>query len=641
MDLARLIPSMFHRRLALLMVLIGVGFVPLAGQLFRITVVQGAEHRAEAERALVWRRWTPTVRGQILDRKGRVLATDRPAFDIAVDYELITGEWATNEAASAARNANREAWLALDATGRERLIAEALPTYQSRLDGFWAAFARAANIDPDIVDERRAAVLADVQRTAAIVWERTLERRQRDLERRADPDDVVTLADVARPIREQRQAHVILRGVEDAVAFEFRRLSLATPGLHVLDAGERQYPQAAATVTIDRSRFPHWLRTDEPLTVTVDGVASHVIGWMRNKVFAEDVARRPLVNPRTGLIDRGGYQPGDAVGQAGIERDYEDALRGLRGQTVLHRDTGLVEETDAEPGQSVRLTLDIALQARIQALMSPEVGLAMVQPWHGGKSELSEGTPLNGAAVVLDVASGEILAMVSTPTFTREQVQSDPDLVFRDPVNNPWANRACNVPYPPGSIIKPMMLVAAVTAGEHSLGAPIECTGHFLPGRTDLYRCWIYKQYFTTHTAQLGHDLSAPDALSVSCNIYFYTVGRRLGPEGVAEWAKRFGLGSTWGLHAGPEHGGFVGPLGSDTISPSDAIHMGIGQGPIAWTPLHAADALATLARGGVIAEGVDDAADELTGDGRRDPERAAHHAIPGRQNDIPPFAPA
>lgn len=600
MDLSRLIPSMFHRRVALLLTLVVVGMSPLAGQLFRLTVVKGDEHRAAAERALVRRKWTPTVRGQILDRKGRVLAAEKPAFDIAVDYDLITGEWAAAEAAGDARAANRERWLSLDAEGRERLTAARLPTYEKRLNEFWRTFAATAGVGDEEIEERKARILSEVQRTAAIVWERALANRQRDLSKRTGEDALVTLSDVARPIREQRQPHVILRGVDDATAFEFRRLALAVPGLHVNDAGQREYPYETVSVTIDRSRFPHWIRSEEPATVTVSGVGSHVIGWMRGRVFAEDIARRPLIDPRTGEIDRGGYQPGDTVGQAGVERDLEATLRGLRGQTIQHLDTGVVEETPATPGRDVRLTIDIALQARIQALMSPELGMAFVQPWHGGKSQLPEGTALNGAAVVIDVANGEILAMVSTPTFTREQVQNDPDMVFRDPLNNPWANRACNVPYPPGSIIKPMMLVSAVAAHKHNLGAPIECTGHLLPGRTDLFRCWIYKQYSTTHNAQLGHDLSAPEALAVSCNIYFYNVGRRLGPDGMNEWARRFGIGSTAGLHAGPEHPGFIGALGTGAIIPGDAIHMGIGQGPIAWTPLHAADVFATIARGGL-----------------------------------------
>lgn len=600
MDRSPLIPSMFQRRMALLMTLVAIGVAPLAGQLFRLTVVKGDEHRAAAERALVRRKWTPTVRGPILDRKGRVLAVDRPAFDIAVDYDLITGEWAVQEAASDARNANREQWLTLDAEGRERLTAERLPQYQRRLDSFWKTFAQTAGVAEEDVEERKAKILSEVQKTAAIVWDRALRSRERDLSKRSGDDALVTLSDVARPIREQRQPHVILRGVSDSVAFEFRRLSMTVPGLHVNDAGQREYPNETISVTIDRSRFPHWLKTDEPATLNVTGVGSHILGWMRGRVFAEDIARRPLINPSTGEVDRGGYQPGDTVGQAGVERDLEPRLRGLRGQTVHHLDTGVVEDTPAEPGAPVHLTIDIALQARIQAIMSPELGLAMVQPWHAGKSTLPEGTPLNGAAVVLDVASGEVLAMVSTPSFTRADIEHDPDLVFRDPLNNPWANRACNVPYPPGSIIKPMMLVAAVAAGKHNLHTPIECTGHLLPGNKDILRCWIYKQNLITHTDQLGHALSAPEALQVSCNIYFFTVGQRLGPDGVADWAHRFGLGSTAGLHAGPEHPGFVGPLGDRAISPSDAVQMGIGQGPIAWTPLQAADVYATIARGGL-----------------------------------------
>jgi penicillin-binding protein 2 len=137
-----------------------------------------------------------------------------------------------------------------------------------------------------------------------------------------------------------------------------------------------------------------------------------------------------------------------------------------------------------------------------------------------------------------------------------------------------------------------------------------------------MFRCWIYKSPVlghTTHTKTLGHALSAPEGLMVSCNIYFFTMGQRLGPQGIAETYRMFGLGSP--LDIGLDRPGappavFAGYLGmrknaggemvpSSAIEPGrielhDAIQMGIGQGPVAWTPLHAADAYCTLARGGV-----------------------------------------
>ena len=593
------LPSMFHRRLALLYALMAVAFVPVALKLSWLTVVRGDELLAEAERALVRHRWTPTVRGMVYDRKGRVLAQDKPSFDIAVDYEVITEEWAHRQASSEARAANRDTWLSLSAEARERLVAQRLPEHERALREMWDEFARIGGVDPETIETRKAAILAEVQRVASSVWERAREQRQRDLTLRARRPVEVTLAEVVRPIREQRQPHVILRGVDDETAFAFRRLADRMPGVRVIDTGTREYPYETMRLSVDCSRFPRPVRTDEPIEVELRGVATHILGWMRERVFAEDIVGRPLRDPETGAIDRGHYQVGDHVGQSGLEAAFENSLRGLRGQTTLHLDTGEREEIPAQPGRDVRLTIDIALQARVQALMTPEVGLARVESWHKDPT-LPIGSPLNGAAVVIDVPTGEILAMVSTPTFTRADLRENPGAIFSDPVNNPWVNRAIGAPYPPGSIAKAPLLVGAVTTGEHRLDNAIACTGHFLPNRQDVFRCWIYKQFHTTHTARRGGPLLAPEALSVSCNIYFYTIGRALGPSGVERWYRRFGVGEGWGLGVGPEKGGFLGSLSGAPLDIGDAINMGIGQGPVAWTPLHAADAYATLARQGL-----------------------------------------
>jgi penicillin-binding protein 2 len=132
-----------------------------------------------------------------------------------------------------------------------------------------------------------------------------------------------------------------------------------------------------------------------------------------------------------------------------------------------------------------------------------------------------------------------------------------------------------------------------------------------------MLRCWIYKQNNTTHTAQFGHPLTADEAIMVSCNIYFFMLGQKLGPEGIEKLFASLGVGTDHGikrpdLGVGYQFPGSVGRMsrrespGDESgdqrprITAGDAILMGIGQGPIAWTPLQAADAYATLARGGI-----------------------------------------
>lgn len=595
--------SMFRRRLGLLYALILLAMLVITGQLVRLTVVEGAERLRQAERPLVMERWIPTQRGRILDRKGRVLAEDRPAYDILVDYPMITGVWAYERAAQEARRAHRDRWPELDRAQRDELIERYAPAYREELESLWRRLAEIGGTDRADLERRRTRIVQRVQRAATTIWDRRRLERQRQWARERETSREVTLSEVARPIREQTEPHVVLANVDDEAAFAARRLAEQFPGVVVQDGGSRAYPRQTMPVRIDRSTFPTPLRADEPAEVEARGVATHMLGWMRNQVYASDVQARPKINPDTGELDRGHYQTGDAVGAAGVEDAYERTLRGLRGVETTHRDTGEEEILPPEHGADVALTIDANLQASVQALFDPSLGLSVVQPWHENP-ELPVGETLHGAAVVLDVATGDLLAAASAPSFTREDLDERPEWVFDAPIEQPWVNRATDKPYAPASIVKPLVLAEAVGRGVHSLGRLIECRGHFLENREDVLRCWIYRPRFgmLTHSGQLGGPLTGAQAISHSCNIYFYTLGQALGPAGVRLFYESLGVerGVNIGLDTAP---GSIGAPGQTALQPWDAIMMGIGQGPISWTPLHAAGTYAALARGGVWIE--------------------------------------
>ncbi len=593
---------MFHRRLTLLMGLMVVGAVVLFGQLVRLTVVEGADRRREAESRLLIHNWTPTHRGRILDRKGRVLALDRPSFDIAVEYKVMTGAWAFEEAAREARRQNRAQWQELSPAARREAIDDLLPVYQQRLNDMWQRLASISGSPPAELEANRTTIIERVNRMASSIWSRRLarDREQALVEQR---ETTLELADVARPIREQTETHVLLSDVDDTVAFEARRLAAELPGVHVQDGARREYPFERVDVTIDRSSFPGPLKSDTPMRAQAVGVETHLVGWMRKKVTREDVKRRPLRDPATGEIDRGHYQTGDAVGSSGIERALEHQLRGLRGRDITHLDTGKLEVIAPSAGADVKLTIDIALQARLAAIFDPAFGLAQVQPWHESSPRI--GSPLLGGAVVLDIQSGDVLAMVSSPSFTREEMRERPERLIHDDLRFPLVNRPLSRPYQPGSIVKPLVLVEAVTRGVHALTHPIECAGHYFPNKPDGFRCWIYRERFSfaTHSQQVEGPLYAPDAIARSCNIYFYTLGDALGAAGVERFYRSLGVGHRYETGVPGANAGFVGRLEGTPIERNEAIFMGIGQGPVSWTPLHAANAFATLARRGVRLE--------------------------------------
>lgn len=645
-------PSMFARRLVILGCVGAMGLCVLGIQSLRIGLFRRDDAIRVSEERLLRTRWTSAVRGDIVDRKGRVLATDRPTYGVALPYAVINGDWAVAEGTRRARIAAGRRWLDLSPAEREELSGAYVGAMRVHLEGAWEELSRRAEVPRENLDQARDKIIQMVEARQSAITQARIERDireiyssgrvpteddQRRIERRAEG-----------AIAERKASHVLMSGIADEAAFNCRviegeeveidppaeavallggRVEGITveriPGVSVRDRGDRDYPHSRMTVSLPRDSLPGPLRREQPASIDVEGVAVHLLGRMRTRVYREDQQSRdawlraaaerdePIVSMvRTANgTDRGQYQDGDVVGDAGLERSQENILRGLRGVRSVRVDTGQATQIDAAQGQTVALTLDVMLQARVQGIMSPKFGLAVVQPWHHQDSATQHiGEELFGAAVVLDVDSGDVLAMVSTPTYSVEELRARPELLTADTadlrVRQPLVNRAISKPYQPGSIVKPLILLDAVKRGAYSLDQTIQCTGHLFPNRNDIYRCWIYKRYQTTHNDQLGHSLHADEAIMASCNIFFYTLGRRLGPEGVIDAYRQFGVLESFDLGLDLPYAGTLGVGGNiNRVEAGDAIQMGIGQGPVAWTPLHAADAYATIARGGIRVE--------------------------------------
>jgi penicillin-binding protein 2 len=569
------------------------------------------------------------VRGSIKDRKGRVLAESVPSYDVAIFYPAINGAWVDTRAIAAAKKAvGRAAWNRLGPADREERIEAQRQGLAAELESVFNEVAKACHMTRDQLSAEMGNVRMHVEKKASAVWEARLE-----IERAKYGEDAEEQFD-AQPIAEQSEAHVVKLGIETASAFFLRKLADAHPGtIEVKDSTRRVYPWASKQIELDTSSMPRPLRGGT-LKLDVQGIADHVIGGVREEVWPQDLDRRPFRTVDSAgdvAVDLGGYRPGhDMVGSYGIERTYEDLLRGKRGRTMQRVDTNETTRTEPVLGSDLQLTLDIELQARVQALFMPEVGLALVQQWHYGWEK--DGTPkellfpklaeLNGAAVVLDVDTGEILSMVSWPTVAAGEHFDDAERTARVPS----MNRAIEGSYEPGSIIKPIVYVSAVRSGVFGADDQIECNGHFFGEGDSFGRCWIYRKQwnYQTHSKAIGGPLDVEAAISRSCNIYFYTIAQRMGLRTLTDWYRNFGLGQNldigiarWeprldkagnkiGDRLSGEHPGVLPSAQAIAKIESTGNRMvpafaGVGQGPILWTPMQAANAYAILARGGVI----------------------------------------
>lgn len=577
-----------------------------------MTIVQASDWKQVAEARLSVRQFIPTVRGRILDRHGRVLAADAPAYDVAVYYEVISDEWPFKMARRQARKIYKLNWYDYTVAQREKKIAEFLPSYQKQVDQMWDLLARLGQVNLDELELARSGILAKVAKLKSYLWARWRDKAQKK------SDSTVRLADVASDIREERDYHAVVFALRPQNKVYLQQiLSQALDDkksiwhrVKLVDSTARSYPLDELSITIDRSHFPSPLRGgDKPMVqVDVAGVGTHLIGNIRRLWKQDDLP--PFFNKdkeNKTVIDFAGYRAGDKIGAWGIEKQMESLLRGMRGKRIINRETGDVQTLKPIAGKDVRLSIDIQLQTRIQALMSQDknIGLMRQQIWHASKmDEANLGKPLNGSAVVLDIPTGQILAAVSVPGYSRRDLKEKPSSFWTSDwakTNQPLIYRPIAMSYPPGSTMKPVILTAAYSSGEMQLGHTIDCQGALDMSHPNRNRCWLYKHSMIGHGPLNGHD-----AICVSCNVFFYTLGQRFGITKLSSWYSKLGLGKPTGCGLTPEHKGYLpkldinGKLVNQKLGVQDAIQMGIGQGPVEWTPLQCANIYATLARRGV-----------------------------------------
>jgi penicillin-binding protein 2 len=613
---------MFHRRLLLLASVM----LSLMGLLLLKTasLTLGSEHmqrREQAERALLSQQTASTIRGTIRDRNGVVLAHDQTGWDIAVGYDVLSGEWAELQARNAAIRAlgngeyskGKGRWRELSPYERDQAVLVLLPTFQQQVEQMLQTLVGITGTERSRLDQNIRDLLQKIKLQRAYATQRNYEK----LLERYGPE--IEYADADTRLAEEFQKHPVIHDVSDTARLQVesfiasaqqaaleqqdQSVDLVWQEVEPAVSRNRRYPMETVTLLVDRRSFPPPLAHDEPVEITVPGVGMHLLGRLRS-IHAGDALwqQRPYVRgdePGNRAVDYGGYLDGDLIGAFGVEASMESTLRGKRGETLRRRDTGnVVSDHPATPGNDVTLTVDLRLQARMQALMSHDdrIGLMHARPWQ--KNTLPEGTPLNGAAVVLDIETSEVLAAVSVPAITLDQLDQRPQEIYSDFTNEPFVNRAVAYPYPPGSTMKPVAYAAGVSQGVVQSGWHFNCIGFHDANGDGIWqeaepRCWIYKTYNSTHGEQ-----SPNDAIKNSCNPYFFKLGEKLGPSQLIEAYHRFGLGKTHDCGLPEERPGIIPDASSLRVN--DAVQMAIGQGPVTWTPLQAAGAYAAIVRGGL-----------------------------------------
>lgn len=362
----------------------------------------------------------------------------------------------------------------------------------------------------------------------------------------------------------------IAQKVDREAAFRVQEDSLALPGVSVVAEPEREYLDSE--------------------------LMAHIVGYM-GRINQADLAARAAQ----------GYEPGDRIGLTGVERTQEDVLAGVKGQKHIEvnvdgRETRVIAAEDPIPGHSVYLTIDTTLQRQVEAALA--------------KGMLAAGSEV-GVAIAMDPRTGEVLAMVSLPTFDNNLFASgisyeDLASLSNDP-RFPLINHAVGGQYPPGSVFKIIPASGALEEGVLTESTTLDCGGTMLlPNKffpTDLsqaqtFYCW----------SRYGHgSINVVTAISQSCDIFFYkaTGGfeefQGLGIDRLGAYASMFGIGERTGVELTGEASGLLPSerwkrlTYSESWFTGDTYNAAIGQGYVLVTPLQMLNATAAIANGGTL----------------------------------------
>jgi penicillin-binding protein 2 len=401
---------------------------------------------------------------------------------------------------------------------------------------------------------------------------------------------------------------LIARGLDmpvEQVQAIIRRYA-ASPKYESIPLKQNITPDEQAFIEAHRNELPELETRDEQRRLYPrDGFAAHLIGYVG------EVSEADLNSSKFDF-----YEPGDVVGKSGVEETYDSLLRGTDGSRDVivnshGKEVGQFGQVLAIPGKDVRLTIDLDLQRVAEQAME-------------GK---------NGALVAMDPHTGEILAMVSRPTFDPNQfavrlTKSYWSQILSDP-NHPLLNKAIQAQLAPGSTFKVIMTLAGLEENV-AQDMHVQCNG----GAT------FYGHFFACDQHHGAVDIH--NALPFSCDTFYYTLANKLGIDTIARYGNEVGIGVKTGVDLPDEAAGIMPSEAwkmktqHDKWYAGETISVGIGQGAIEVTPLQLARAIGGIASGGVLRRPHVVFDDELT----KDQLEAIQSTFPGSGDKTIPLTP-
>jgi len=560
-------PGHTRRSFALRFVILGIVFAVVclvyAARLVRLQLSDSETFFEYSDDDLTY--YTVTVkanRGAICDRNGIVLASDNMAYDLRINYDTMASDNA------GINDMILKSLLALQETENdEKLCADSFP-----YTGIYPSYAPRTELsDPDSVYRIRLDRFIqnrdlDPNATQSSILEMMLTKYGL-----IDRDGVTKYSDY--------ETHCLL-----VVRYDMESKNFGAMNPYVMAENVDRYLLTSMKES-PVTGMEIVQRTDR--VYAYPGYASHILGRI-SKIYAEDWE----------YYNAQGYAMDAMVGISGCELAFEEQLRGEDGtmKIFLDRDGEIVRtEMIKEPkrGHDVWLTIDIGLQMVAEDTLAQNVA-KIVASATGERT----GEDCNaGAAVATDPKSGEIFAIASFPTYDLTTYNENYDVLYADN-NLPLFNRALEGTYAPGSTFKLGVAIAALEEGVVGPSSLIETKGIYRYFNSYQPRCWIYTSTGRSHGA-----INVVKAIEVSCNYYFYDVGRIMGIDAMNRYCESFGLGQKTGIELPEAVGVLAGPAWRDAAgyaewSEVDTLAAAIGQSDNLFTPIQICQYTAAITNG-------------------------------------------
>ena len=634
-------PKQFRRRALAVAVLLALMVAGMGATLYDLQINNGADYYEQSQRRVAETQTVESARGQILDRNGQVLVSNRVVYQVTLDTSLMKDE--DKDAVTAAGSRRNDTLLALIEAARAEGVewtdnlpisktepftfTTDTPYYTTSVDeegevvhtltrlGRLALELGWLEEDPTLDPEKAAAPAPEPEEPGLL--DRIVDfftggggeepaPEPEEEEPYEPPDAQALLGAMCRTFglrgagavdeEETPEGDIPPLNLGDldpedarAVAGVLYELYLRSTGVY--QANEYVFAQEVDIDFISRVKeqsLPGVVIEATTVRQYHTPYAAHLLGRV-TPIFPEEVEYyTSLDEDGDGVPD---YSLNDTVGRDGVEQAFESYLRGDPGMRTVERNAEgkIVSETwleEPEPGGNVVLTLDIGLQGYVEQVLAASVPAIDVEEETGG-----------AACVVLDVDTAEVLTCASYPTYDITRYNADYNQYASDPTM-PLLNRALQGLYAPGSTFKMVTAVAGLETGIIEPDTEIEDLGRYTYWSSPQPMCWIYWQRGTTHGW-----INVSEAIEVSCNYFFYEVGREVGIDVLVDYATRFGLGQYTGIELFEEKGVMASPEFTESLGGTwyegSVLSVAIGQESSQFTPVQLANYIATLVNGG------------------------------------------